>query len=100
MVEDSSIIKHFSGKQDSNNTLTELSLSSDDYVDESTAIYRLQIQFRGGIQNTSCVSYGVPPEVLQSEIDSMFDYDGNGIINEDDSNHVSVSRVGDGSILL
>lgn len=71
---------------------TELVLSSDAPVSESDNVFKLEILFRGQTHHTQCLPYGVSESTLQAELNSSFDYNGDGVIDVNDEYHVTVVR--------
>lgn len=94
---DTSITEYFSGRQVAISQIASVTLFSDRPVLSSASFYKLQMTVDGVTSSTSCLQYGVDASILQSEIDSLYDYDQNGVIDSMDSGHVRVTRHGDGS---
>ena len=94
---DTRIIESFSGRQDPVFGVTKITIFSDKPVTTYSAIFRLQVTLGNESRVTSCLNYGVDANSMEKEIGQLFDYNKDGVINDRDYGHISVSREGDGS---
>ena len=95
---DTRILEYSSGRKVPKSHITELTLTSQELVeDDSTGFFKLQLTFRNQIYNTQCLPYGISEEVLQNELNSLFDLNDDNIIDNNDGIHIHVARDGDGS---
>ena len=78
--------------------VTKLHLSSQVPIPESSGAFKLEFSFRGQTHQTQCIPYGISANAMQSELNGVFDFNGDDNIDQGDDNHVIVGRYGDGNI--
>ena len=97
ILQDTSILESFSRNLEGATHLEKMTLSSDKSIENNAGIYKIQVRFMENTKSTSCIAYGAPASTLQAELDYLFDFDGNGVIDVYDKGHISVRREGDGT---
>ena len=97
ILQDTSILESFSRNLEGATHLEKMTLSSDKSIENNAGIYKIQVRFMENTKSTSCIAYGAPASTLQAELDHLFDFDGNGVIDVYDKGHISVRREGDGT---
>lgn len=80
--------------------ITEITMYSDSAVVASGegGLFKLRLTHQGLEETTSCIQYGASADTIQMELDGLFDYNLDGVIDEGDEGHIVVTRQGDGSI--
>ena len=91
------IIDSFKDNGASISEITVLTLFADAEVESDYGLYKIDVEFGGISRSTSCLPYDSSAEHIQQEIGVLFDFNMDGKIDSDDSNHVRVVRKGDGS---
>ena len=94
---DVTIIESFTDNGASVSEKTLVTVYSDAEIQSSDALYKINVEFEGVVKSTSCLQYGAPAQDVQQEIGSLFDYNQDGLIDASDTDHISVTRKGDGS---
>lgn len=92
-IPDTRAVEYFSDNQEKfSNAQTYLYLLSNAPIESSTGIFKLEIKFRDEIKYSQCYSYGVSATFIQSDFNNMFDYNDDGVIDEEDKDHNLISR--------
>ena len=98
MLPDTKIIEEFSQRIPPKPAVTRMHLSSQVSISDSRGTFKLEFSLRGEIHHTQCLPYGISANAMQSELNGIFDFNGDGVIDHNDVNHVLVRRRGDGSV--
>jgi len=94
---DVTIVDSFTDNGASVSQLTVLTVASNEDIDSNDGLYKISVEFDGVSKSTSCLSFGATAEEVQQQIGSLFDYNHDTLIDSSDSDHISVTRKGDGS---
>jgi hypothetical protein len=75
----------------------ELILTSREAIHQNDPVFRIDIEFMGLSRETNCLRYGEEVQIVQEEVDKLFDYNLDGKIDANDTGHFKVTLKGDGS---
>jgi hypothetical protein len=63
----------------------------------ASVYYKIQLDVDGNIYSKNCLDYDADEAQIQNDIDSLYDFNLDGIIDEDDAGRILVERAGDNS---
>lgn len=96
--DDVRIVDSFADNGASTSELTVITVfSSSEIIDSNEGLYKINVEFEGVSKATACLPFRASAEAVQQEVGSLFDFNRDGVIDTFDTDHVTVSRTGDGT---